>query len=421
MKKRGRWIVLISLVAAGLAAGCGGQQEPGEPEKDGVTLAVEDDTPKEDSQWYPKGEEIEGQCFSVRLEPVGEAEFLSYWPGEAAGENGDAVFLIQKNGVVWQQLEGVTEDNIRQGMTLKQVEAVSFGDENRDGWDDILIICSYSGQGKDTDYEVRYYEGSSQGNFLLARDQSEAVTNKLEDYTIAAVRAYLATGNGNQNEEPTEDTKDALDTDRQLKLIADGSALWRGGDEYADYSYAVTDLDQNGRLEIVSASIQGTGLFTYVECFEVSEDGTQLDKLSFGASEDEAGPDIIVDTSTVYYDSAEAVYWYGFDDLMRASAAESAVVKTILAKEGDAITVEALASDEISADETSESHTYYDAQGTEITKAEYDGILDQRCAGMEKKTARLSWIGGGSKEIGSYSLDEICKRLERSWEGFEIF
>ena len=42
------------------------------------------------------------------------------------------------------------------------------------------------------------------------------------------------------------------------------------------WSYAVTDLDHNGKLELLVASIQGDGRYTALKAWEVSEDGKTL-------------------------------------------------------------------------------------------------------------------------------------------------
>ena len=44
------------------------------------------------------------------------------------------------------------------------------------------------------------------------------------------------------------------------------------------WSYAVTDLDHNGKLELLAASIQGDGRYTALNAWEVSEDGKTLNQ-----------------------------------------------------------------------------------------------------------------------------------------------
>lgn len=430
MKRKTRWM-MAALLAVGLLAGCGQEHEQKEPEKDETVSDVPDDTskeeghaPEDEGQWYAKGDEIEGQCFDVELEPVGEVSFRAYDPGEEAGKYGDAVFLIWKNGVIWQQLEGMTRDNVREGRILESVDAVSFGDYNQDGWDDILVISTYTDSQEEPGSEVRYYEGGSQGNFALMRELSETMTDELSVFTIAGARDYLETEFGLQKPGQTETDagEGALDVARQLDLITAERKLWRGEEEYVDYSYMVADLDQNGRLEIINASIQGTGLFTYAKCYEVNSEGTGLEEvlLDVDAADYSAWPDFIVEEAPVYYDSASSLYWYATVDFMRNGAAENVTIQTIMAKEQGTVREEFLAADHVTATENSESHTYYDGAEAEISLGEYEKAVEERCAGMEKKTAQFGWLYMKAGEVDSYSEEELRQKLGESWDGFKI-
>ena len=51
----------------------------------------------------------------------------------------------------------------------------------------------------------------------------------------------------------------APEVNDQLDLIAANADLWKQDVEFGLWGFTVTDLDHNGRLEIISASVQGTG------------------------------------------------------------------------------------------------------------------------------------------------------------------
>ncbi len=439
MRRRNHWIGLAFLLALGLLAGCSrgqepeqgqGEQQSREPEQsqeeqeDETGTDVSQDTPKDAGQWYAKGDEIEGQCFDAVLEPLGAVSFRSYDPGEAAGEYGDAVFLIWKNNAVWQQLDGMTEDNLREGLKVKSVDAVSFGDYNQDGFDDILIISTYLDSQEESVGEVRYYEGSSQGNFNLMRELSGTMTQELTSYTIAGAREYLATEFGLPKEPAGAGTggngQSTLDAAEQLDLIAANRELWRGTEDYIDYCYIVTDLDQNGRLEVMNASLQGSGMFTYAVCYEVNAEGTGLDPISQGETEYDAWPDIAVNKAQVHYDSTADAYWYEIDDYMRDGAAKGVTVRMLLTKNGKSIATETLGADMRVSTENSESHTYYNGEGDEIALEEYENVVSRRCQGMEHKTVLFGWLYMEPGEIDLFSEEELRRKLEESWNGFRI-
>ena len=61
--------------------------------------------------------------------------------------------------------------------------------------------------------------------------------------------------------------------EKQIELLADSVELWAGtmNSEGIDYFFTVTDMDRNGRLELIVSSRQGTGLYTYSDYFEVND------------------------------------------------------------------------------------------------------------------------------------------------------
>ena len=100
---------------------------------------------------------------------MGSVTFSSYKPDSRQNPLADVLFEIKKAGKTVCLLDGVYEDNIRSNETFNKVEAVSFPDYNSDGFNDIIIICSYSpasGPETGTGYpEVRIYSGNTDGSF----------------------------------------------------------------------------------------------------------------------------------------------------------------------------------------------------------------------------------------------------------------
>ena len=58
----------------------------------------------------------------------------------------------------------------------------------------------------------------------------------------------------------------------QEALLEQNRALWEFGGYETAWFYAFTDLDHNGRLEVIAATTQGSGVFTYGHLYEVAED-----------------------------------------------------------------------------------------------------------------------------------------------------
>ena len=86
------------------------------------------------------------------------------------------------------------------------------------------------------------------------------------------------------------------DIDSQLKIIAKNyvyikSDYFSYAEAYPDACLAVTDLNHNGRLELIVTSIQGSGVFSNSFFYEISEDYSTLERLTVDGEikADEAG------------------------------------------------------------------------------------------------------------------------------------
>lgn len=90
---------------------------------------------------------------------------------------------------------------------------------------------------------------------------------------------------------PTETTApDERAIEDQLVTIWDARQTWRVLEETDGWCYAVTDLDGNGRLEILSSETHGTGNYTTLRAWEVSEDGASLNPIAAPTDDGEGRP-----------------------------------------------------------------------------------------------------------------------------------
>ncbi len=142
-----------------------------------------------------KGKNIKEQTFTTTLMPLGEVTFASYEPDLNSAPLADVVFLIEKDGKTVQQLPGMADKNCRANESFNQVEAVSFLDYNKDGFDDIITVCSYSptsGPEVGTGYsEIRYYTGSENGTFNLEKKLSQDANSALAVHTIQSAKNFI--------------------------------------------------------------------------------------------------------------------------------------------------------------------------------------------------------------------------------------
>ena len=117
---------------------------------------------------------------------------------------------------------------------------------------------------------------------------------------------------------------DPADPQEQIKLLANSVDIWRVPNdlEYEPYYYTVTDLDHNGRLEIIGASTQGTGIYTYGVVYEVGADFSSVQECMTPCKENSDLPELIMNSAPAAYDEAAHSYDYLFTNDTRNGAAE---------------------------------------------------------------------------------------------------
>ena len=153
----------------------------------------------------------------------------------------------------------------------------------------------------------------------------------------------------------------------QRALIERSRNVWEPDLEYETWFSAITDLDHNGRLELLLASLQGSGLYTWVNVWEVNENYSGLTLCPDNTGEGEAWPDIIKETLTAYRDPASGRYTYYCEDYMRDGAAHYWTGLDSFSLENGRIDVKTLASkDERYNEQGASVIHYYDADGAEI-------------------------------------------------------
>lgn len=209
------------------------------------------------------------------------------------------------------------------------------------------------------------------------------------------------------------------DINTQLKLIAENTALWLPApDNYVgDMSYyAVTDLDQNGRLEIIASHMGGTGGYTNSRFFEVNEQFDGLAECLTDFTEYSSQPDIITENTDMYYDAAGNTFYYIEEDMLRLSFGEYLNFTSAMSLKNGKLTVTVLKS-------TAEYYPdyriiYQDGTGNEITKTEYDKITaDAFFAGRDKYEAVFGWQD--MRELESVTdTDALVNLLGQSYGRF---
>ena len=201
---------------------------------------------------------IEAQSYRAELAPLGEVFFAPVYPDTSIDPKADVSFTLVQDVGLLAVLEDMEEDNIRSDRIFKGVEAVDFTDYNKDGFTDILTVCTYTKVGEDGRRggeltEARVYEGRKDGAPELKKKKTRQVNKDVETLNISNITAYL-TGKTDGKDKKYKSWKEAyVDHIRNLdEEEYDGFALIHMNDD------RVPELVQVG-----ATSAKGTTVVVY--------------------------------------------------------------------------------------------------------------------------------------------------------------
>ena len=184
--------------------------------------------------------------------------------------------------------------------------------------------------------------------------------------------------------------------DEQKALLEKNRDKWAFTDPYdSPWYYTFVDLDHNGRLEVIAATTQGSGMFTYAHYWEVTADFAGVDNCYHKNTVVEGPddwPEIVLTSLNCYYDAKTNLYYYPCEGVTKDGYAHQYLAWYALCLKDGAAEWERLAEKNLDWDEHGIEHiTCSDASGTEITEQDYDMAVERRFAGMEKSTLSLEW------------------------------
>ena len=144
---------------------------------------------------------------------------------------------------------------------------------------------------------------------------------------------------------------------------------------------------------MITASLQGSGLYTYAEIWEVREDFSGITKCSDSLGEGEAYPDIITEATSCFHDESSGLYWYLFDDVARSGMAENYLGKVALCLNNGAVELKYICSkyEKYEDAESEPEVTYSDGEGNPITEEQYEQAVANWAVGLKMSDYMLEW------------------------------
>ena len=260
-------------------------------------------------------------------------------PDEAAGPLVQLDFDLDGNSFTAREQRTGSKDVDQSGMYYEWTNREESVLQNGNGGGIPCILYRFIGEDETADL-CTWYDEESGVSYSLS-----VVAEDLDGFDLRAVAESII-------------APDVPPIEEQRRILEENRSHWTFDEEdyTPDWYYAFTDLDHNGLLEVLAASTQGSGMFTYVHFYEVLPDGSGVRNLC-QADEETDGPDawpeIVLDSIPCYYDSSSDRYYYVCTDVFRDGAAHS--------------------------------------KANPITEEEYNKAVENRFGGMEQSELKPEW------------------------------
>lgn len=180
----------------------------------------------------------------------------------------------------------------------------------------------------------------------------------------------------------------APDYDAQLEVLKDCFDQWYTESYGSEgFHYAVTDLDCDGRLEIIAASCQGSGNYTWAGIFEVNDDVTGIDLLDDNRPEGYDYPDIITDYFEYY--EQDGIRYYVVNNYTSMGAFETSNETDLMYLQDDIVNIVAVC-DVFESDAA--GYIYYDGDYNSITEEEFNDIVNNIGGDCLWDAQSIGWV-----------------------------
>lgn len=276
----------------------------------------------------------------------------------------------------------------------------------------IMTGCSVPGSESKTESSVQ--ESSGKSTPSETPTQAPTLTPEASSVESSADASSQSMAEESESSEESDDpdsqgdSMGSSDYESQLQILADNHDKWSTSSLDIPYGWcAVTDLDNNGRLEVISTMISGSGDYTYATICEVNETFDGVDIVPVEGVNDYHLPDFLTSSETPMYETNDGRY-YVFVNSERAGEGNYYYSYEPSALIDGTLDVMVLGTECME----NEVKSYRDADGNEISYDEYEDIVENTFSGFEEHTAFFCWV---SPDDG-----ELLDQLAASWAGFAV-
>ncbi len=214
------------------------------------------------------------------------------------------------------------------------------------------------------------------------------------------------------------------DAKEQVAAIVRARSQWEPSVPGADtVGFLVTDLDHNGRLEVLVSDFGGTGLYTYTDGYEVSEDRTTVVRITKTWGEGRSEADIMSKKKVrAYTDGISGIDWYVLTDLLRDGREYHHSLSALSLQNGKWVTRPLANAFTYYDDEGGEHTAYENGDGATISEKEFQSTERRLFARHERADVTFAWLMYHADTYGDDWLsadDETIK--ERLLNSYRVF
>ena len=195
----------------------------------------------------------------------------------------------------------------------------------------------------------------------------------------------------------------------QLKAISSQMGSLIQTDTENPWYYCVADLDHDGRLEFLAASLHPLDRSTNLKVWTVGADGT-LGACRLNKNDDESFPDIMTDTVDTYHVKDTDTWYYMVHDNVVISDSEVYTVKTAVNLKNGIISYDAYAVEHTVVTNGTKNVTHTDMKGINISPDQYNDAGANAFAGADRSNTAFEWL----------TADKVTD-LDRLTESYEVF
>lgn len=206
------------------------------------------------------------------------------------------------------------------------------------------------------------------------------------------------------------------------------------------FCFTVADLNQDGRLELIVSTIQGSADYAYTDYYvieskkaklkQLHEDGRSVALINdflVGEQVNDGTHRIVKNGVTyvpVYYDKNDNMYYYIHHDYSGHTPYEAYDKVYSLSLEDNIVKVNLLAYKQTTCDEpygANKSISYWDTAQNEISEADYNKMAEKIYVNCDKMEMCWKWKRVESKEeVQNMNKEELKKLLIELFENFKI-